>query len=30
MKASAVSCVAKTEAEIAKQYTSQTSGLALV
>jgi hypothetical protein len=30
LQAHAVSCVAKTEAEIAKQYTSQTSGIALV
>ena len=29
LQAHAVSCVAKTEAEIAKQYTSQTSGIAL-
>ena len=30
MKANAVSCIAKTEPEIGKQYTSQTSGIALV
>ena len=30
LQASAVSCVAKTETEISKQYTSQTSGIALV
>ena len=29
MKSTAVSCMAKTEAEIAKQYTSQTTGIAL-
>ena len=29
LQANAVSCVAKTEAEIAKQYTAQTSGIAL-
>mgnify|MGYP006078422587 FL=1 len=30
MKANAVSCVAKTESEISKQYMAQTSGIALV
>jgi hypothetical protein len=30
LQSNAVSCVAKTEAEIAKQYTSQTSGITLV
>ena len=30
MKTTAISCMAKTEAEIGKQYTSQTSGIALV
>lgn len=30
MKVSAVSCVAKTEEEIAKQYTAQTTGIAMV
>jgi hypothetical protein len=30
LQANAVSCVAKTEAEISKQYTSQTSGITLV
>jgi hypothetical protein len=30
LQASSVSCVAKTEAEISKQYTSQTSGIQLV
>ena len=30
MKATAISCMAKTEVEIGKQYTSQTSGIALV
>ena len=29
LQAHAVSCVAKTESEIAKQYTSQTTGIAL-
>ena len=29
LQATAVSCVAKTESEISKQYTSQTSGIAL-
>ena len=29
LQAHAVSCVAKTEGEIAKQYVSQTSGIAL-
>ena len=29
LQAHAVSCVAKTETEIAKQYTSQTTGIAL-
>ena len=30
MKSTAISCMAKTEAEIGKQYTAQTSGIALV
>ena len=30
LQATAVSCIAKTEAEIGKQYTSQTSGIQLV
>jgi hypothetical protein len=30
LRTSSVSCVSKTETEIAKQYTSQTSGIALV
>ena len=30
MKANSVSCVAKTESEISKQYMAQTSGIALV
>ena len=30
LQASSVSCVAKTQEEIAKQYTSQTSGIAMV
>tara|TARA_R110000868_G_scaffold107807_6_gene294822 strand:+ start:38 stop:328 length:291 start_codon:yes stop_codon:yes gene_type:complete len=30
MKATAISCMAKTELEISKQYTAQTSGIALV
>jgi hypothetical protein len=30
LQSSAVSCVAKTEAEISKQYTSQTSGIQMV
>lgn len=30
MRTSSVSCVSKTEEEISKQYTSQTSGIALV
>ena len=30
MKSTAISCMAKTEAEISKQYTAQTSGIALV
>tara|TARA_Y100000389_G_scaffold20665_1_gene17791 strand:+ start:671 stop:961 length:291 start_codon:yes stop_codon:yes gene_type:complete len=30
LNANAVSCVAKTETEIAKQYTAQTSGIAIV
>ena len=30
LNSSAVSCVAKTEQEISKQYTAQTSGIALV
>ena len=30
MKANAVSCIAKTELEIGKQYMAQTSGIALV
>ena len=29
IQASSISCIAKTETEIAKQYTSQTSGIAL-
>jgi hypothetical protein len=30
MKSTSISCMAKTESEIGKQYTSQTSGIALV
>ena len=30
MKSTAISCIAKTEKEISKQYTAQTSGIALV
>ena len=30
LQATSVSCIAKTEAEIGKQYTSQTSGIQLV
>ena len=30
LQANAVSCIAKTESEISKQYTSQTSGIQLV
>mgnify|MGYP006076368957 CR=1 FL=1 len=30
LQANSVSCVAKTEAEISKQYTSQTSGIQMV
>mgnify|MGYP001370098886 CR=1 FL=1 len=30
LQATSVSCIAKTESEIAKQYTSQTSGIQLV
>ena len=30
LQASSVSCIAKTQEEIAKQYTSQTSGIAMV
>jgi hypothetical protein len=30
LQATSVSCVAKTEAEIGKQYTSQTSGIQMV
>ena len=30
LQATSVACVAKTEVEIAKQYTSQTSGIAIV
>tara|TARA_B110000503_G_scaffold128158_1_gene198761 strand:+ start:968 stop:1258 length:291 start_codon:yes stop_codon:yes gene_type:complete len=30
LQATSVSCVARTEAEIGKQYTSQTSGIAMV
>ena len=30
LQASSVSCVAKTQEEIAKQYTSQTSGIAMI